>query len=158
MFKKLMLVFLLYLGGVNLACADEIGDLRQQLQELRQDHEIQIQGLQQKMDELSKKQDAAQRELEEKLEKRIEEKVSAWIMSGRYQGPFGKGGLLIKNPSGFGNVSVGGYADIEFENFENSNSTFDQARFILNIGAQPHERLLFTANMKLSMAALMPQT
>ena len=74
MFKKLMLVFLLYLGGVNLACADEIGDLRQQLQELRQDHEIQIQGLQQKMDELSKKQDAAQRELEEKLEKRIEEK------------------------------------------------------------------------------------
>ena len=50
---------------------------------------------------------------------------------------------MIKNPSGFGNVSVGGYADIEFENFENSNSTFDQARFILNIGAQPHERLLF---------------
>ena len=65
---------------------------------------------------------------------------------------------MIKNPSGFGNVSVGGYADIEFENFENSNSTFDQARFILNIGAQPHERLIFTANMKLSMAALMPQT
>ena len=77
------------------------------------------------------------------LEKKIEESSISLDYVGRYEGPFGKGGLLIKNPSGFGNVSVGGYADIEFENFENSNSTFDQARFILNIGAQPHERLLF---------------
>ena len=137
------MVFLLYLGGVNLACADEMGDLRQELKELRQDYETQIQGLQQKIEELSKKQDAAQGELEEKFQKKIEEKSISLDYVGRYEGPFGKGGLLIKNPSGFGNVSLGGYADIEFENFENSNSTFDQARFILNIGAQPHERLLF---------------
>ena len=137
------MVFLLYLGGVNLACADEMGDLRQQLQELRQDYDAQIQGLQQKIEELSKKQDASQGEIEERLEKKIEESSISLDYVGRYEGPFGKGGLLIKNPSGFGNVSVGGYADIEFENFENSNSTFDQARFILNIGAQPHERLLF---------------
>ena len=75
------MVFLLYLGGVNLACADEMGDLRQELKELRQDYETQIQGLQQKIEELSKKQDAAQGELEEKFQKKIEEKVSAWIMS-----------------------------------------------------------------------------
>ena len=143
MFKRVMVVFLLYLGGVNLACADEMGDLRQQLQELRQDYDAQIQGLQQKIEELSKKQDASQGEIEERLEKKIEESSISLDYVGRYEGPFGKGGLLIKNPSGFGNVSVGGYADIEFENFENSNSTFDQARFILNIGAQPHERLLF---------------
>ena len=84
---------MLYLGGVNLACADEIGDLRQQLQELRQDHEIQIQGLQQKIEELSKKQDAAQGELEEKLEKRIEEKVSAWIMSAVTKGRLAREGF-----------------------------------------------------------------
>lgn len=143
MFKRGMVVFLLYLGGVNLACADEMGDLKQQLQELRQDYDAQIQGLQQKIEELSKKQDASQVEIEQRLEKKIEESSISLDYVGRYEGPFGKGGLLIKNPSGFGNVSVGGYADIEFENFENSNSTFDQTRFILNIGAQPHERLLF---------------
>src|SRR3990167_1925102 len=143
MLKKVMVVFLLYLGGVNLAFADEMGDLKQQIKELRQDYETRIQGLQQKIEELSQKQDASQVEIEEKLEKKIEESSISLDYVGRYEGPFGKGGLLIKNPSGFGNVSVGGYADIEFENFENSNSTFDQARFILNIGAQPHERLLF---------------
>ncbi|MDO8749383.1 MAG: hypothetical protein Q7J72_09775 [Candidatus Omnitrophota bacterium] len=143
MCKRVMVAFLLYLGGVNLACADEMGDLKQQVKELRQDYETQIQGLQQKIEELSQKQETAQGELEEKLQKKIEEKSISLDYVGRYEGPFGKGGLLIKNPSGFGNVSVGGYADIEFENFENSNSTFDQTRFILNIGAQPHERLLF---------------
>ena len=112
MFKRVMVVFLLYLGGVNLAFADEMGDLKQQIKELRQDYETQIQGLQQKIDQLSQKQDAAQGEIEEKLQKKIEEKSISLDYVGRYEGPFGKGGLLIKNPSGFGNVSVGGYADI----------------------------------------------
>src|SRR3989339_1766560 len=143
MLKRVMVVFLLYLGGVNLAFADEMEDLKQQIKELRQDYETQIQGLQQKIEELSQKQDAAQGEIEEKLQKKIEESSVSLDYVGRYEGPFGKGGLLIKNPSGFGNVSVGGYADIELENFEESNSTFDQARFIINLGAQPHERLLF---------------
>ena len=135
-----LLTCLLILGQVSgFAFAGEIDDLRLQIQQLRQDYETQIQKLQQKVDELSKKQEKSQGE----LEKKIEEKAISLDYVGRYQGPFGKGGLLIKNPSGFGNVSVGGYADIEFENFENSNSTFDQARFILNIGAIPHERLLF---------------
>ena len=143
MFKRVMVVFLLYLGGVNLAFADEMGDLKQQVKELRQDYETRIQGLQQKIEVLSQKQETEQSEFESKLEKKIKEKTISTEYVGRYEGPFGKGGLLIKNPSGFGNVSVGGYADIEYENFENSNSTFDQTRFILNIGAQPHERLLF---------------
>lgn len=135
-----LLTCLLTLGQVSgYAFADELGDLKLQIQQLRQDYETQIQKLQQRVDELSKKQEESQGE----LEKKIEEKTISLDYVGRYQGPFGKGGLLIKNPSGFGQVSVGGYADIEFENFENSNSTFDQARFVLNIGAQPHERLLF---------------
>src|SRR3989338_5968263 len=109
------------------------------MQALRQDYETQIQKLEQRIEQLAKKQETTK----EDIEKRIEEKAMSAEYLGRYEGPFGKGGLLIKNPSGFGNVSVGGYADIEFENFENSNSTFDQARFILNLGAIPHERLLF---------------
>ena len=149
MFKKVMVVFLLYLGGVNLACADELGDLKQQVAELRQDYETQIQGLQQKIEALSQKQETAQSEFESKLEKKIEEKTVSAEYVGRYEGPFRKGGFLLKNPSGFGNVSVGGYGSLEFENFENANSTFDQARFILNIGAQPHERLLFYSEFEI---------
>ncbi len=135
-----LLTCLLLLSQVSgFAFAGEIDELRLQIQQLRQDYETQIQKLQQRVDELSNKQETAKGE----LEKKIEEKTVSFDYVGRYEGPFGKGGLLIKNPSGFGNVSVGGYADIEFENFENSNSTFDQARFILNLGAIPHERLLF---------------
>jgi len=40
-------------------------------------------------------------------------------------------------------VSVGGYADIEFKDFQNEKSTFDQHRWIINIGAELGERLRF---------------
>lgn len=133
------LFFITQTGNQNYCLADELEDLKQQIQQLRQDYEVKIQKLQDKIDEVSRKQDAAEGE----LEKKIEEKAITFDYVGRYEGPFGKGGLLIKNPSGFGNVSVGGYADIEFENFKDSNSTFDQARFVLNVGAIPHKRLLF---------------
>lgn len=131
------LVLTIYFG--NIVKADEIEDLRKEIRELRQDYEQRIQKLQAHVDELSKKQDEKVIQIEEKIEKKL---IDVEYV-GRYEGPFGKGGLLIKNPSGFGNVSMGGYADIEFENFKDSNSTFDQARFTLNLGAQPHERLLF---------------
>jgi len=62
---------------------------------------------------------------------------------GRYEGPFKKGGLIIGNPSGFGNVSVGGYMDVEYDNFVNAGSRFRQHRWILNIGATLAERLMF---------------
>ena len=144
MVKKLLISLLICSFGVSfplqgVVYADEIEDLKLEMRKLREDYESKIATLQQKIEEIGNKQAVS----EEKLEKKIEDKTISLDYVGRYQGPFGKGGLLIKNPSGFGNVSVGGYADIEFENFENSNSTFDQARFILNIGAQPHERLLF---------------
>ena len=62
---------------------------------------------------------------------------------GRQEGPFNKGGLIARENSGFGNVSLGGYADIELENFQSRNSTFDQHRFIINLGAELGERLRF---------------
>lgn len=134
-----LMLFFNGIAGTAAVFADDTVDLKRQIQELRQDYEAKIQKLQAQVDALSAKQEEKVARIEEKIEK----KMMNVEYVGRYQGPFGKGGLLIKNPSGFGNVSVGGYADAEFENFENSNSTFDQARFIINVGAQPHEKLLF---------------
>src|SRR3990167_5453930 len=133
------MVFILMFSSASIAGADEIDDLKADMQKLREDYESKIQKLQTQIETLDKRQEERASRIEEKVDK----KVLDVEYVGRYEGPFGKGGLLIKNPSGFGNVSVGGYADIEFENYENSNSTFDQARFVLNVGAIPHERLLF---------------
>jgi len=139
---KIMIIGFTVIFIPALTMADEMEDLKGQIQELRQDYEAKIEKLQEQIDALSKKQTEKAAVIEGKVE-RVDKKFIDVEYVGRYEGPFGKGGLLIKNPSGFGNVSLGGYADIEFENFENSNSTFDQARFILNVGAIPHERLLF---------------
>ncbi|MEW6009299.1 MAG: porin [Candidatus Omnitrophota bacterium] len=132
-------LFILLFFFSTLAWADNLDDLKKQIQELKTDYESKIEKLQAQIETLSKHQEEKVSQIEEKLDKKI---LNVEYV-GRYEGPFGKGGLLIKNPSGFGNVSVGGYADIEFENFKDSNSTFDQARFILNVGAIPHEKLLF---------------
>jgi hypothetical protein len=134
-----IIVFVLIFSFADIAMAEEIDDLKAEMQKLREDYESKIQNLQVQIETLSKRQEEKVTKIEEKTDRKLLDVEYV----GRYEGPFEKGGLLIKNPSGFGNVSVGGYADIEFENFENSNSTFDQARFIINLGAQPHERLLF---------------
>src|SRR3989338_3223037 len=139
------MVFILMFSSASIAGADEIDDLRSEMQKLNEDYESKIQKLQTQIETLDKRQE----ERASKIEEKVDKKVLNVEYVGRYEGPFGKGGLLIKNPSGFGNVNVGGYADIEFENFENSNSTFDQARFVLNIGAIPHERLLFYSEIEI---------
>ncbi|MEK6727767.1 MAG: porin, partial [Candidatus Omnitrophota bacterium] len=146
--RLFILAAILLINGVtvnNLAFADEIGDLKKQVQELREDYEAKIERLQSQFDALSKDQE----EKVSQIQKKMEDRLITTEYVGRYEGPFGKGGLLIKNPSGFGNVSLGGYGDIEFESFENANSTFDQARFVLNVGAQPHERVLFYSEFEL---------
>src|SRR3989338_1562113 len=132
------MVFILMFSSASIAGADEIDDLRSEMQKLNEDYESKIKKIKTKIETLDKRQE----ERASKIEEKVDKKVLNVEYVGRYEGPFGKGGLLIKNPSGFGNVSVGGYADIEFEEFKNTNSTFDQARFIINLGAQPHERLL----------------
>ncbi len=135
----------LFFSVVASAFADDIGDLKEQIEELRQDYKGKISKLQVQINTLTAKQEEKVAQIEEKINKKL---IDVEYV-GRYAGPFGKGGLLIKNPSGFGNVSLGGYADIEFEGFENSNSTFDQVRYVLNVGAQPHERLLFYSELEI---------
>lgn len=136
---SMVMVFSVMFCFSGIAEATEIDDLRKEFQQLREDYESKIQRLQSQLDELTKKQERKVAQIEEKIDRKILDVEYV----GRYEGPFKKGGLLIKNPSGFGNVSVGGYADIEFENFQNTNSTFDQHRWIINIGAELGERLRF---------------
>lgn len=146
--RSLIILTVVFFNGMTwtgTVFADDIEDLKKQVQELKTDYESKIQKLQAQIDTLSKKQEEKVTQIEEKLDKKM---IDVEYV-GRYEGPFGKGGLLIKNPSGFGNVSLGGYGDIEFESFQNTNSTFDQARFVLNVGAQPHERILFYSEFEI---------
>lgn len=140
--KRLILFTMILAIGIfftDLCWAGDIDDLRREMQELRQDYESKINNLQTQLDALSKNQKKKIAEIQEKVDERFLDVEYV----GRYEGPFKKGGLLIKNPSGFGNVSVGGYMDLEFENFQNTNSTFDQHRWIINIGAELADRLRF---------------
>src|SRR3989338_9601361 len=98
------MVFILMFSFANTARADEIGDLKAEIQKLREDYESKIQKLQAQVEKLDKRQE----ERVSKIEEKVDKKVLDVEYVGRYEGPFGKGGLLIKNPSGFGNVSVGG--------------------------------------------------
>ena len=119
--------------------ASEIDRLRKDMQQLRQDYESKITELEAKIETLTKK----QAEEIAQITKKVETNLLDVEYVGRYNGPFQKGGLVVKNPFGFGNLSLGGYMDHEFENFDNSKSTFDQHRWIINIGAELHQRLKF---------------
>src|SRR3989338_2890130 len=103
-----------------LAQAEEIEELKEELQELKNDYELKMQQLQEQIDSLANK----QKEESAKIEEKIDKKLLDVEYVGRYDGPFKKGGLLVKNPSGFGSVTVGGYADLEFFKFEDSHSAF----------------------------------
>lgn len=133
-----LFVFTLMNVSVNISWADPIDDLRKEMQQLRSDYEDKIQTLQTQVDNLSKKQD----QQIDKLEAKVDKKMIDVDYVGRYEGAFKRGGLVIER-SGFGKVVVGGYTDHEFVNFENTNSNFDQHRWIINIGAELGDRLRF---------------
>lgn len=140
--KRIVLFIMMLAIGIsftNISWAGEIDDLRQEIQKLLQDYESKIWKFQAQVDALS----SNQQEKIAQIEERVGEKLLDVDYVGRYEGPFKKGGLLITNPSGFGNVSVGGYMDIEFQDFQNTHSTFNQHRWIINIGAELADRLRF---------------
>lgn len=127
--------------------ADEVEELRTMIQDMRRDYESRIQILEDKIDQLQVSQE---RQVEKKVaaahaELKQEIADGSWKAQyvGRYEGDFQKGGLEVESPSGMAKVTVGGYMDHEFENFENTDSTFDQHRWIINVGAQLGERLRF---------------
>lgn len=139
--KKMLVVAALIMAVIfaGVSPADQIEDMQKQLQQIQQDYETKIADLQAQINQLRADQEENVPQAEVKTG---DSKVDVEYV-GRYNGPFEKGGVVIKNPSGFGNVSVGGYADFEYENFQNTDSTFDQHRWILNIGAELSGRLRF---------------
>jgi hypothetical protein len=121
----------------------EIEALKKAISELQTNYQNEIQALRSEIKALNKNQESL---VVHAVNEKVEEKLSGtegFEYVGRYDGPFEKGGLVVRDQSGFAEVSVGGYADIEFENFEDSHSTFDQHRWILNIGADLGDRLRF---------------
>lgn len=132
---------------VSPAAADDVTELKTMIEEMRRDYESRIQMLEDKIDRLeaSQEQQVQERVAEVRAELKEEIKDSGWKARyvGRYEGDFEKGGFEVESPSGVAKVTVGGYMDHEFENFEKTDSTFDQHRWIINIGAQLGERLRF---------------
>lgn len=124
--------FMIMFISVSTGSAATVEELEKKIELMQREYETKLSQMRSEIDELKKKQIEAELSAEE--EEPDMTQMSA--RPGRFE--YTKG-----NPVGFGNVTVGGYADIEFENFKDTNSSFDQARFIINVGAQPHDRLVF---------------
>ncbi|VAW12343.1 hypothetical protein MNBD_BACTEROID05-757 [hydrothermal vent metagenome] len=142
---SLMIVSMLI---VPASFAGEIDDLKSMVSELRQDYESKIQMLESKIKQLETTQDQKVVAKVEELREEMQTKIKKGAFNVEYVGrdhnsPVGKGGFMIETPSGNSKVSLGGYMDFEFENFQNTDSTFDQYRYIINVGAQIGERLRF---------------
>lgn len=139
MFLMMALVVSHPLAAQEMAPVD-MAKIMMEIKEMRQDYEAKIANLQAEVQALKQGRiiegPAVSQPAADKSGIEIE-------YVGRQEGPFQKGGLIARDHAGFGNVSVGGYADIELENFQDKHSTFDQHRFILNIGAELGDRLRF---------------
>lgn len=51
-------------------------------------------------------------------------------------------------PVTYPTTTVGGYADLEFSNFDNTDSAFDQHRLVVNVASQLHERISFYSEIE----------
>ena len=139
--------------------ADDFAELKAMIQQMKKDHEAQIIKLEAKHESQVKMLEAKIDQLDLNQNRQVEEKVAkmredikqeikdeSWSSEyvGRdHQNDIGKGGFEVESPSGVAKVTFGGYMDHEFENFENTKSTFDQHHWNIIIGAQLGERLRF---------------
>lgn len=145
--RSALAILMVLMLSMPVVWADDVAELKIMVEQLRNDYEAKIQSLENKIAQMEKNQtiqvEQKVAQLTEQIKKDIKEDEFSVDYVGRYDGPFGKGGVVIDNPSGFGQVSLGGYMDHEFANFDDTDSTFDQHRWILNVGAQLGERLRF---------------
>lgn len=125
--------------------ADELADLKAQMEELKTNYETKIKELESKIEAISQKQEEKVAQLAEK----VDQGIPHVDYVGRHKALVGNGGLVVKNPFGFGSVSLGGYFDTEYHDFEDTDSTFRQHRWIINIGAELAERLRFNSELEI---------
>lgn len=147
--------------------ADEVAELKAMVLEMRKDYESQLQVLETKHESRVQMLEEKIGKLEVNQSRQVEQKVAqmkdeikeeikgdAWNSEylGRYpdkNDPSNKGGFQIETPSGLSKVTVGGYMDHEYEDFQNTNSTFDQHRYIFQIGAQIGERIRLASEVEI---------
>ena len=55
----------------------------------------------------------------------------------------------MQKPVWFWQCVVGGYFDVEYFDRTNEESTFKQHRWIINVGAQVHERIRFNSELEI---------
>lgn len=128
-----VMVMMMLFSSTLPAWADDVAELKAMVQQMKSDYESKISQLESKIKQLESSQT--------KEMAQIKKEVTKNKMDIEYVG-HDEGGVAIQGP-GDSQVTVGGYVDAEFANFENTNSEFDQHRFVLMVGAQVGERLRF---------------
>jgi hypothetical protein len=151
-----MLVFALLATLAMLATpvqADDVSELKMMVEQLRSDYESKIRTLEVKIAELEKTQEQKVNEKVANLSDQIKQEIKDETMNveyvGRHNAPVGAGGLVVENPFGFGNVSLGGYMDTEYRDLDGAESTFNQHRWIINIGAEVTDRVRFNSEYEI---------
>lgn len=138
--------------------AQTIDEVKEMMRQMKSTYDASIKELELKIEDLSNQQKKESAKVEAisisheqqvaQLAQQSQQGVEVDYV-GRGNAPVGKGGVLVENPFGFGNVSVGGYVDVEYSDFEKTNSSVLQHRWIINIGAFPHERLRFNSELEI---------
>ena len=150
--KVLMCVFLV---GIQISpvYADELSDLKILVQQMKSEYESKIRDLETKIERIESNQnssvEAKVSEMRTELKEEIKKETFQVEYVGRHNAPVGDGGIVVKNPHGFGNVSLGGYADMEYHDLDGSESTFRQHRWIINLAAQVTDRIRFNSEYEL---------
>lgn len=106
---------------------------------MKTDFETKINDLEAKIEKLESRQDTVVEgkvfQIRAELKDEIKRENFQIEYVGRHNALVGDGGILIKNQHGFGNVSMGGYADMEYHDLDGSESSFRQHRRIINLAA-----------------------
>lgn len=150
----MVIISIILLGSqISPVYADELSDLKALVGQMKSEYEAKIRDLETKIEKIESSQNdaAANRvsEIRAILDEETKKETFQMEYVGRHNAPVGDGGIVVNNPYGFGNVSLGGYADMEYYDLDGSESTFRQHRWIINVGAQVHERIRFSSEFEL---------
>ncbi len=152
-FLKIVMGLSLMTLEIQPVFADELSDLKEVVRQMKSDYETRIRDLDSKIDKLEVGQSSAVEEKVSQMRDELKDEIKKENVQveyvGRHSAPAGKGGIVIKNPYGFGSVSLGGYADMEYYDLDGAESTFRQHRWIINIGAEVTERIRFNSEFEL---------
>lgn len=125
---------------------DEIQELKTMIQEIRDDSDRKIKILENKINQMQAIDKNGQ---SDRMDFQAEKLAPCVKYVGRHEALAGDGGVVIKNPFGFGEISLGGYFDMEYYDRTGEESTFRQHRWIINLGAQVHPRIRFNSELEI---------